>query len=60
MMSKATKQILNHGRAKTAEAQPVRGASPDVGVPGTLKRVQNWPTGAKLRSDSLHRERCQS
>jgi hypothetical protein len=35
MMSKATKQILNHGRAKTAEAQPVRGASPDVvGVPG--------------------------
>ena len=50
MMSKATIQILNHGRPKTAEAQPVRGVSPDVvGVPAALKRVQNWPTGAKLK-----------
>jgi hypothetical protein len=34
-MSKETKQILDHCRAKTAEPQPVRGASLDVvGVPG--------------------------
>ena len=34
-MSKETKQSLNHCRARTVEAQSIRGASPDVvGVPG--------------------------
>ena len=35
MLSKETKQILNHCRAKAIELLPVRGASSDVvGVPG--------------------------